>query len=328
MHFVHFVHSFLEYAPFDKVLDLTNYLEDEDELVVWTTVLTHLRKIYNYLHSTHDDFFETPAPNPAFEELKDAFKPKIFAAFKRLTDKPSGTLTRSEWMLKAFLMDWVCVLDSDACLDQTEDEIFDWAFSEDSPVVADIQPMVFCRAYREPDASPRIWRKLITERYVATKIVPRNYDKWLYRARGCVPLKTEIKAALEATIDPLSDVPAEHRKGLIQQIAGRSEKDAIDETFAFLEEKYEEIITYIGDDAISISISALSTHLSTETEQAKVKDYHDKPEHQNLFGEKLLESIRSSIAAIEKNREMSGVLSKIILCYYDPIHPTCTPPQP
>lgn len=100
----HFRSAHARYIGINHALQLTSYLQKEDDIIVWTTVFNNFRKIYQRISDT-----------PLREYFKVFILRLIKPPFQRLGTHLPDTATPSDIMLHAMFMEWLCTLEDDLC---------------------------------------------------------------------------------------------------------------------------------------------------------------------------------------------------------------------
>ncbi|CAG7722585.1 unnamed protein product [Allacma fusca] len=276
----YFNFAFAGYTPMEAALDLTSFLHQETNLVVWVPVLTHLRPI----------FTKFSAEETAFAVFKEYFASKINGALDLIGWEQTGTEKGVKVILRAQLLDFACGLDQTKCVDYSKKLFQDWQAnpSDRSIIVPDIRPVVFCSAVASGDQG--VWNQAYalyrTETFAATK-------SQLFKSLACSKNLATLWMFLQKAVDNEGglDVVA-----VAQAIAANSVGRQI--TYTWLKNEFSPSGP-IGPSQFASVVTTLSTYWNKQSQYDDLNNFIDL---HGITGSPRT-SLNTSLAKIQDNIE-------------------------
>ncbi|XP_021959607.1 endoplasmic reticulum aminopeptidase 2 isoform X2 [Folsomia candida] len=277
-----------ENAQIENALDLTRYLDKEDNTAVWIAVFNNLRPINQYLVDA-----------PFYDTFKTYLLSKITPVLDRLGwEQNNGADTPTKIILRSQLLDWACSLGSPNCNSVAESYAVQLASGVGVP--ADLQPVIFCKSVSISD-SLNLPNQFAVKQYLLEQYQgATRAERFTIFVNALACDSTDyVEMWLNLTTSGASPFSSEHTTTFINRLAASPQnRDVI---ITYFTDNLERIINTLGETIIGNVVSTMAGYTSGETESARI----------NIFIMRALEvvtngavrnSLNNSINTLSTNR--------------------------
>ncbi|ODM93469.1 Thyrotropin-releasing hormone-degrading ectoenzyme, partial [Orchesella cincta] len=285
-----------KYVNIQHALSLTRYLSQENDFIVWTTVVNNLAPLYTRLADTD-----------AYEAFRDYVLSLVVEPLQRIGSNQLPTDSTPIAVLRTQLLDWVCSLSHEIC-SQTADQLFSaWlsASPQDKvPVPTDIQPMIYCGAVTASnDPTNTTIQDFLLEEYARNR--DARQQTLIVNALACDQVEANLEKLLEKAVDNSTgnelNVGA-HGLQLLQSIARNSAGRQL--IWDFVVNNQSDITAMHGVMAVPNIISSLVGYLSpksTTTLPQQVETFINTYLSQPDVPTQVRNSLQTSLSTLSNN---------------------------
>ncbi|CAL8096507.1 unnamed protein product [Orchesella dallaii] len=286
-----------KYVNIQYALNLTRYLSQEDDFIVWTTVVNNLAPLYTRLTDT-----------TAYEAFRTYILNLVVEPLRRIGANQLPTDSTPIAVLRTQLLDWVCSLSHEIC-SQTANELFSgWLSSpppvDNVPVPTDIQPMIYCGAVAaSTDPANTTIQNFLLEEYGRNR--GTRQQSLIVNALACDQVDANLQNLMQKAIDdnPSNELDiSTHGLQLLQSIAKNSAGRQL--LWNFVVNSQSDIAAVHGEMAVPNIISTLAGYLSTKSEtdlpqqvETFISNYLSQPD----LPQNVINSLQASLSTISSN---------------------------
>ncbi|CAG7734606.1 unnamed protein product, partial [Allacma fusca] len=181
----------LGHVPITTALDMTTFLQNETDFVVWFSLFNNLQRALQ-LFSNEDMTAFRKYLGPKIDSVLDAI------SWDQGYDKGTKVIFRTK------LADWACALGSEGCV-RTSMSLFEKWKSNDTganPITLDMQPVIYCAIVANGgDAA----FEFILEQFKQTRTTESQKEK-LLKSLSCSKNTIHLLTLIDMALDPNSQV--------------------------------------------------------------------------------------------------------------------------
>ncbi|CAL8118838.1 unnamed protein product [Orchesella dallaii] len=228
----YFTLAYQQYQSLGTALGLTNYLANEEEIIVWNAVLKHLRTPLNLFQSSGN-----------YANLRDYLLPKIKGALNRTGGVEAEFAERAGMPILRHqqFLDWACAMEDEECQNSAVRRVTEWMTTPtNNSIPRDFHQIIYCNAVAK--GGDDIFN-FILERYLETSTT-RIQQGYLLNGLGCATDLGSVGRLIEGSITP--DFFRTNAEGstVLQRLATRPISRS--EVLRFVRENATEIVNHFG----------------------------------------------------------------------------------
>jgi aminopeptidase N len=205
----YFAMAFQGFVRIETAFEVTRYMEQEDELIVWDALFTQLALTLRMLSGT-----------PGYGSFRAYILPKINAAIERLGFNQPSNEKGVNVLLRLQLLDWACALDLESCLEHSSQLLDQWMADVDTnPIPIDLRVVVYCAAVKNGGPTAM---EFVLNRYQNASTAPKQ-KPLLLNALACAKEQFVLQALLDKTLEDPSEFSDADKVTLMQRTLQNSE---------------------------------------------------------------------------------------------------------
>lgn len=262
------------YVDYSVALNISTYLQSEEEYIPWTATLTKM----NFL-------FEMFQRSGHFDKFKVYFTNLIQPLYKKLgfVDVKSDPILKT--YLREVILKKACQLGLSECIEWAHTEFRNWMLSPNPDNLNSISPnlksIVYCTALET--GGEQMWN-FAWQRFINANVGTER--ELLMQALGCTKEMWLLNKYMTMAITPDSEIKKQDAILVFRAIGSR----IVGQTagMRFVISKWSEINTYMGKSVLAMNsiLSSVTSNLNTEKELEEVQMFSKRYENDVTFSQR------------------------------------------
>ncbi|XP_066966092.1 aminopeptidase N-like [Macrobrachium rosenbergii] len=275
---------------YNFAMNMTRYLTEEKSYVVWKAAFSNMHFLY--------DMFKHTA---SYGALKDYFLMILEPVYDSLgfEDKPDDGLQTQ--LLRTAIIWWACRLGHTHCVNQSRVLFEQWMKDPDNYTVAsNVAEAVYCSVINT--GGQEMW-EFAWDRFHLTRTAHQR--KALGKALGCASDTWLLARYLEAGIHTESGLRRQDLSHVFEAVANSDVGSYV--AWQFFEQRFKQIIKYVGSDFSSVSniVEAVTKNFNTKQSLKQLQDLRaeiqkSRVSHKHAL-DQAIEVVENNVAWRKKN---------------------------